>query len=129
MLARHDTRQAAGDGFDGRKRIVELAPQHVHQPLPCLPGGQSMAAQLGTLSIPIIPGLRGNPAPGRGGTASHDRPGWRSQVKNPRVIHGNSMPRKAAVDAVLAVALQTGHAERQAGESPAEIKLNSVQSR
>ena len=33
---RINSRQASGDRFDRRKRIVQLVPQHAHQPLPGL---------------------------------------------------------------------------------------------
>ena len=35
-IARHDAFQTAGDGFDGRQRVIQLVAQHAHQALPCL---------------------------------------------------------------------------------------------
>ena len=49
------------------------------------------------------------------------------KVKNPRVVHGNSMLQKAALDAVLQWRYKPAQLNGKAVESPVEIKLNFVQ--
>jgi TonB family protein len=51
------------------------------------------------------------------------------KVKNPRVVHGNSMLQKAAIDAVLQWHYQPAMLNGRPVESPVEIKLNFVASR
>lgn len=51
------------------------------------------------------------------------------KVKNPRVVHGNSMLQKAAIDAVLQWHYQPAMLNGKPVESPVEIKLNFVASR
>ena len=48
------------------------------------------------------------------------------KVKNPRVIHGNTMLQKAAIDAVLQWHYQPAMLNGKPVESPVEIKLNFV---
>jgi protein TonB len=48
------------------------------------------------------------------------------KVKNPRVVHGNTMLQKAAIDAVLQWRYQPALLNGKPVESPVEIKLNFV---
>ena len=48
------------------------------------------------------------------------------RVKNPHVVHGNSMLQKAAIDAVLQWRYQPAMLDGKAVESPVEIRLNFV---
>jgi TonB family protein len=51
------------------------------------------------------------------------------KVKNPRVVHGNSMLQRSAIDAVLQWRYQPAMLNGKPVESPVEIKLNFVASR
>ena len=109
------------------------APPKAAAPAPASPaksdvGGQLTAAQIITRVEPDYPRLaRQSGAAGvveLEATISVD-----GRVKNPRVIRGNTMLQRAAVDAVLQWRYKPATLNGKPVESPVEIKLNFVQNR
>ena len=114
-------------GIVSTQTAVPAPPKPVPQaPVPAPKvGGQLIAARVITRVDPEYPRLARQA--GAGGiveleaTISVD-----GKVKNPRVIRGNSMLQKAAIDAVLQWRYQPAMLNGKPVESPVEIKLNFV---
>jgi protein TonB len=90
------------------------------------PGGQLKQAQILTRVDPEYPRLA-REAGASGVVELEATISVDGKVKNPRVVHGNSMLQKAALDAVLQWRYKPAQLNGKAVESPVEIKLNFVQ--
>jgi periplasmic protein TonB len=100
------------------------APQYPPAPSPRV-GGQLTAAKVITKVDPEYPKLA-RQAGASGVVELEATISADGKVKNPRVVRGNTMLQKAAIDAVLQWRYQPATLNGKAVESPVEIKLNFV---
>jgi protein TonB len=111
-------------GFDASQPVLPAPPKPGATSAPTV-GGQLVSAKVISRVNPAYPKLA-QQAGASGVVELEATISVDGKVKNPRVLHGNTMLQKAAIDAVLQWRYQPAMLNGKAVESPVEIKLSFV---